>query len=133
MGSAEVPLPPAPADSFSKAINRALAHRPDVIAAIGKVDAAEAALKGERRSCYSVIELAGLASQNIGSLIYKGQLYLNIDRPGTRHFPSFSVPIFDGSARRYRVADAKPRVTPHRNKWSARTADWSRGLRSTKR
>src|ERR1700736_2115286 len=37
--SAELPLPPAPADSVSKAIDQALAHRPDVIAALGQVDA----------------------------------------------------------------------------------------------
>jgi len=43
----------------SKAVDQALAHRPDVIAALGKVDAAEAALKGERRSYYPTIELAG--------------------------------------------------------------------------
>src|SRR6202051_4206518 len=64
--SAELPLPPAPADSVSRAGDQALAHRPDVIAALGKVDAAEAALKGERRSYYPTIELSGQAFQNIG-------------------------------------------------------------------
>src|SRR5258707_6544132 len=50
MDSTELPLPPAPADSVSKAVDQALAHRPDVIAALGKVDAAEAALKAALRS-----------------------------------------------------------------------------------
>jgi outer membrane protein len=109
--SAELPLPPAPADTVSKAIDQALAHRPDVIAALGKVDAAEAALKGERRSYYPVIELAGQAFQNVGSLSSDGSPYSSIDRPGQSIFLSFSVPLFDGGLRRNRVnqADAKVR------------------------
>jgi outer membrane protein len=110
--SAELPLPTAPADGVSKAVDQALTHRPDVIAALGKVDAAEAALKGERRSYYPVIELAGQAFQNIGSLNSAGGgPYSNIDRPGQNVFLSFSVPLFDGGMRRNRIsiADAKAR------------------------
>jgi outer membrane protein len=109
--SAELPLPPAPADSVSKVVDQALAHRPDVIAALGKVDAAEAALKGERRSYYPVIELAAQAYQNIGSLNSDGGPYSHINRPGQSVFLSFSVPLFDGGMRRNRIsmADAKAR------------------------
>jgi outer membrane protein len=109
--SAELPLPPAPADSVSKAIDQALAHRPDVIAALGKVDAAEAALVGERRAYYPVIELAAQAYQNIGSLNSDGGPYSHIDRPGQSVFLSISVPLFDGGMRRNRIymADAKAR------------------------
>jgi outer membrane protein len=109
--SAELPLPPAPADGVSKAVDQALAHRPDVIAALGKVDAAEALLKGERRSYYPEIELAGQAFQNIGSLNSDGGPYSHIDRPGQSILLSFKVPIFDGGMRRSRIsmADAKAR------------------------
>jgi outer membrane protein len=109
LDSAELPLPPAPAENVSKAIERALAHRPDVIAALGKVDAAEAALKGERRSYYPVIELSGKAFQNIGSLNSDGGPYSSIDRPGQSVLLSFSMPLFDGGMRRSRItmADAK--------------------------
>jgi outer membrane protein TolC len=109
--SAELPLPAAPVDSVSKAIDHALAHRPDVIAALGKVDATKAALKGERRSYYPVIELSAQAFQNIGSLNSDGGPYSNIDRPGQSILLSFSVPIFDGGMRRNRIAmaDAKAR------------------------
>ncbi len=114
--SAERPLPPAPADSVSKAVDQALAHRPDVIAALGKVDAAEAALKGERRSYYPTIELSGQAFQNIGSLSSDGNPYSNIDRPGQSILLSFSVPLFDGGTRRNRIlaADAKAREAQER-------------------
>jgi outer membrane protein len=109
--SAELPLPPAPADSIAKAVDQALAHRPDVIAALGKVDAAEAALKGERRSYYPVIEFSGQVFQNIGSLSSDGGPYSSINRPGQTVFLSFSVPLFDGGMRRSRIsmADAKAR------------------------
>jgi outer membrane protein len=109
--SAELPLPPAPADNVSKAIDLALAHRPDIIAALGKVDAAQAALKGERRSYYPTIELAGQAFQNIGALNSDGGPYSHIDRPGQSILLSFSVPLFDGGMRRSRIsmADAKAR------------------------
>jgi outer membrane protein len=109
--SAELPLPPAPADSVSRAVDQALAHRPDVIAALGKVDAAAAALKGERRSYYPQIELSGQAFQNIGSLNSDGGPYSHIDRPGQSIMLSFSVPLFDGGMRRSRIslADAKAR------------------------
>lgn len=109
--SAELPLPAAPADSIAKAVDQALAHRPDVIAALGKVDAVEAALKGERRSYYPQIEFTGQAFQNIGSLSSDGGPYSSINRPGQTVFLSFSVPLFDGGMRRSRIsmADAKAR------------------------
>jgi outer membrane protein TolC len=107
--SAEVALPTAPVMGVSKAIEQALAHRPDIIAALGKVDAAQATLRGQRRSYYPVIELAGQAYQNIGSLNSDGSRYSSIDRPGQSIFLSFSVPLFDGGMRRNRIsmADAK--------------------------
>jgi outer membrane protein len=133
--SAELPLPPAPAEGVSKAVDQALAHRPDVIAALGKVDAAEAVLKGERRSYYPVIELSGQAFQNIGSLNSDGGPYSNINRLGQSLLLSFSVPLFDGGMRRNRIsmADAiargrknswPPRATLPRNKLCAPTTDY---------
>jgi outer membrane protein len=109
--SAELPLPPTPTLSVSKAVDQALAHRPDIIAALGKIDAAEAALKGERRSYYPKIELSGQAFQNIGSLNSDGGPYSSIDRPGQSLLLSFSVPLYDGGMRRSRIsmADAKAR------------------------
>jgi outer membrane protein TolC len=108
--SAELPLPPAPVGSVSNAITQALAHRPDIIAALGQVDVAEAALKGERRSYYPVIELAGQAFQNIGSLNSDGGPYSHLDRPGQSAFLSFSVPLYDGGTRRNRISIANAKA-----------------------
>src|SRR6202046_3301295 len=123
--SAELPLPPSPAVSVSKAIDQALAHRPDIIAALGNVDAAEAALKGERRSYYPVIELAGQAFQNIGSLNSDGGPYSNIDRPGQSILLSFSVPLYDGGTRRNRISMADARAREAREQLSAARASAS--------
>jgi outer membrane protein TolC len=57
-----------------------------------------------------VIELAGQAFQNIGSISSDGKPYSSIDRPGQNIFLSFSVPLFDGGARRNRVAIADAKV-----------------------
>ena len=109
--SAEMPLPAKPADSISNVITQALTHRPDIMAALGKVDSAEAMLKGARRAYYPTVELAAKAFQNIGSLSSDGGPYSKVDRPGQSVFLSFSVPLFDGGERRNRIsmADAKVR------------------------
>jgi outer membrane protein len=47
---ANLPLPPSPDQSIAAAVNAALAHRPDIIAALGQVDAAAASLKAAQRA-----------------------------------------------------------------------------------
>jgi len=110
MDSSGLPLPNAPAKDISCAIDQALAHRPDVIAALGNIDSAQAALKSERRAYYPVIELAGHAFENIGSVSSDGRPYSSIGRPGQNILLSFSVPIYDGGARRSRVSIAEAKV-----------------------
>ena len=107
--SDDLPLPAAPSESVTKVIDQALSHRPDVIAQLGKLDSAEAALKAARRAYYPVIELSGKAFQNCGSVSSDGRPYSTVDRPGQNVFLSFSVPLFDGGARRSKIvmADAK--------------------------
>ena len=119
MDSAELALPPAPTVSLAKAVDAALTHRPDVIAALGKVDSAQAALKGERRAYYPVVELAGQAFQNIGSLSSDGRPYSTIDRPGQSILLSFSVPLFDGGLRRSRVSIADAKVKEAKDRLAA--------------
>jgi outer membrane protein TolC len=102
--ASEVPLPKTPEQTVTAAIHQALAQRPDIIAAIGKVDAAQANLKSEQRSYYPVFELSGSGFQNFGSLSSDGKPYSTIDKPGGALLFSFSVPIFDGGTRRSRVS-----------------------------
>jgi outer membrane protein len=111
--SAALALPSAPGVAISDAIKQALSHRPDILAAVGKLDSAEASLKAERRSYYPTIEVSGQAFQNIGALSSDGKPYSTIDKPGGSIFLAFSVPLFDGGLRanRVQIAEAKVKQT----------------------
>jgi outer membrane protein len=108
--SSELALPSTPEEDVKAAITRALTHRPDVIAALGKVDSAEASLKGSRRAYYPVISLAAHAFQNMGAVSSDGKPYSSINRPGANILLSFSVPIYDGGMRSSQVSMARAKV-----------------------
>jgi outer membrane protein TolC len=108
--ASELPLPKTPGQSVAAAIHQALAQRPDIIAALGKTDAAQANLKGEQRSYYPTFELSGSAFQNFGSVSSDGKPYSTIDKPGGSLLFSFSVPIYDGGTRRSRVSVARSKL-----------------------
>src|SRR5580765_4814025 len=56
--ASDTPPPASPNQSIAAAINTAMAHRPDIIAALGKVDSAEASLKGAQRAYRPTIGLS---------------------------------------------------------------------------
>ena len=60
------PAPQSPEQTVADAVHQALGQRPDIIAALGKVDAAAANLKSEQRSYYPSVELSGSGFQNFG-------------------------------------------------------------------
>jgi outer membrane protein len=108
--ASDLPLPKEPEQSVAVAVHQALGQRPDIIAALGKVDAAEANLKSEQRSYYPIFELSGSGFQNFGSVSSDGKPYSTIDKPGGALLFSFSVPIFDGGTRRNRVSMARSKL-----------------------
>lgn len=108
--ASELPLPTSPEQSVADAVHQALGQRPDIIAALGRVDAAEANLKSEQRSYYPILELSGSGYQNFGSLSSDGSPYSTVDKPGGTLLFSFSVPLFDGGTRRNRVAMARSKL-----------------------
>lgn len=108
--SAEIALPTSPVENVQAAIKQAMAHRPDVIAALGQVDAAEAALKGSQRAYYPVVSVAAHAFQNMGAVSSDGKPYSSIDRPGANIMLSISVPIYDGGMRSSQVSVARANV-----------------------
>jgi outer membrane protein len=108
--SSEIPLPSAPEQSVQAAIKQALIHRPDVIAALGQVDSAEASLKGAQRAYYPVISVAAHAFQNMGAVSSDGKPYSSIDRPGANILLSFSIPIYDGGMRSSQISVARAKV-----------------------
>jgi outer membrane protein TolC len=108
--ASELPLPKTPEQSVTAAIHQALAQRPDIIAALGKTDVAQANLKSEQRSYYPIFELSGSAFQNFGSVSSDGKPFSTIDKPGGSLLFSFSVPIYDGGTRRSRVSVARSKL-----------------------
>jgi outer membrane protein len=108
--TSEIAMPARPSEDVSAAIREAMTYRPDIIAALGAVDSAQAKLKAERRSYYPTIELGAQVFQNIGSLSSDGKPYSNIDKTGEGVLLSFSVPIFDGGERSSRVSAAQANV-----------------------
>jgi outer membrane protein TolC len=108
--SAELPLPPAPEQSVQAAIKEAMARRPDVIAALGQVDSAEASLKGAQRAYYPVVSVAAHAFQNLGAVSSDGKGYSGVDRPGANILLSISVPIYDGGMRASQISVAQAKV-----------------------
>jgi outer membrane protein len=107
---ADLPLPASPQQSISAAVNAALAHRPDIIAALGTVDAAEASLKAAQRAYRPSIGLSARAFQNFGSLSSDGGPTSSVDRSGESILLSFSLPLFDGGERADRISIARARL-----------------------
>ena len=103
-------MPPGPQDSVAAAVDQALVHQPQIIAALGKVDSSEAMLKSERRSYYPTIELAGRGFQNMGSVSSDGKPYSTVDKPGGDIMLSLSVPLFDGGMRASRISMAAAKM-----------------------
>ena len=104
---ADLPLPASPQQSIAAAIKAALAHRPDIIAALGNVDAAEASLKAAQRAYRPSIGLSARAFQNFGSLSSDGGPTSTVDRTGESIMLSFSLPLFDGGERADHIAIAR--------------------------
>lgn len=110
LDSSAMPLPRQPEQNVTAVVNQALGQRPDIIAALGKIDVAEANLKAEQRSYYPMVELSGMGFQNFGSVSSDNKPYSTVDKPGGSLLLSFSVPIFDGGTRRSRVSIARSRL-----------------------
>jgi outer membrane protein len=104
---AELPLPTLPQESITATVSAALAHRPDIIAALGSIDAAQASLKAAQRAYRPSIGLSARAFQNIGSLSSDGGPTSSVNRSGESVLLSFSLPIFDGGERADQISIAR--------------------------
>jgi outer membrane protein len=105
----EEPLPAKPAGNVGQYVAQALSNRPDIIAGLGKVRAAEAMLDKERAEHKPTIALAGSLYQNIGALSVESSPYYSVNKPGGALFLQFSWPLFDGKRRdtQIRIASAE--------------------------
>jgi outer membrane protein len=108
--ASDTPPPASPNQSIAAAINAALAHRPDIVAALGKMDAAEASLKVAERAYRPTIGLSAHVFQNIGATRSDGGSTSTVDHDGGNILFSFSMPLFDGGERASRISIARAQV-----------------------
>ena len=108
--SSEQRLPVTPSGDIEQLVREALANRPDIIAALGKVRAAEATLSSARASYYPTISLAAQVYENVGSLSTDGSPYYSVYKPGANILLKLDWPLFDGGAHNARVATARSEV-----------------------
>jgi outer membrane protein len=108
--ASDAPPPASPDQNIAAAIKAALAHRPDIIAALGKVDSAEASLKAAQRAYRPTIELGAHVYQNIAATRSDGGSTSRVDHDGGNILFSFSVPLFDGGERASRISIARAKV-----------------------
>lgn len=109
--SSDQSLPAAPAGDLDQLIQTALANRPDIIAALGKIRAAEGTLKSARASYYPTVGLESQIYQNVGSLSIDGSPYFSVNQPGYNVLLKLSLPLFDGGARDANVAIAHSEIS----------------------
>jgi outer membrane protein TolC len=108
--SSEQTLPATPSGDVDQLVRDALANRPDIIAALGKVRAAEATLSGAKATYYPTISLAAQVYENVGSLSTDGSQYYSVYKPGANILLKLDWPLFDGGAREARIATARSEV-----------------------
>ena len=106
----EQPLPAPPAATLDEYVTQALENRPDILAGIGKVRAAQAALEKERAEHRPTIAMLAQGYQNIGAISTNGGPYYSVNKPGGAVFFQFSWPLFDGGRRDRQVAIAQSEV-----------------------
>lgn len=114
--SSERPLPGEPPENLSAAVQDALVNRPDVISALGKIEAAEGTLKTQRAAYKPTIALSAQVYQNMGQLSTDGSPYYSVNKPGGNILLTLSWPLFDGGTRDYHVATARSEVAAARDK-----------------
>ena len=108
-------LPAEPPGDIDALLRDAMTHRPDVIAAIGKIEAAEGTLKSRRADYYPTIGVAAQIYQNIGGFNSNGGPFYTVNKAGGNILLTLSVPLYDGGARESRVSSAQSQLAAARD------------------
>jgi outer membrane protein len=104
-------LPGKPVGDVGQYVAQALSNRPDVIAGLGKVRAAQAMLDKERAEHKPTVALVASIYQNIGALSVDSSPYYSLNKPGGALFLQFSWPLLDGGLRDTQVRIASAEVS----------------------
>ena len=110
----DLPLPAAPMQNVRALLEEALVQRPDVVAALGKVRAAEANLRSEQATYWPQIAVSAQIYQNVGGISTEGSPYYTVNNPGANALLSLDWPLFDAGARAARVAIARSQISAAR-------------------
>ena len=113
--NAASPLPQAPAQTVDQLVTSAMAGRPDVIAALGRLRGAEARLDEARADYKPTIGLDAQGFENIGSVSVDDSRYYSVNKPGGNILLKFSWPLFEGGAREARIGIARSDVNSARD------------------
>jgi outer membrane protein len=92
-------LPESLAEDVNTYINRALARRPDIVAALAKLRASESEISAAKASYYPTLGFTGLVSENIGEININGGPEYRVNDPASAILLQISLPIFDGGLR----------------------------------
>jgi outer membrane protein len=112
--SSDRPVPTAPMQDVRTMVEDAVARRPDVIAALGNVRAAEEGLRSARAAYFPKIALSAQVYQNIGALSTEGGPFYSLNKPGASALLGLDLPLFDGGARAAQIAIASSEVSASR-------------------
>jgi outer membrane protein TolC len=112
--SAERPLPPGPMEGLRALIERALVSRPDVVAALGKVHAAEANERKARAAHWPTIGFEGQLYENLGWWSVEGSPFFTLREPGVNLLLHLGLPLFDGGALSAKSAIARSELAAAR-------------------
>jgi outer membrane protein len=113
--SSELKLPAVPSGDIDRFVRDALVNRPDIIAALGKIRAAEATLSGALASYRPTFGFEVKGYENIGQLSVEGGPYASVRQPGASVLFKLSLPLFDGGARDAGVAIARSEIAAARS------------------
>ena len=114
-GSGGMDLPVLPGEAVELLVERALSARPDLIAAEGKIRAADANLRKEEADDYPIVALDAQGYQNIGEVKVDGSPYYSVNQPGANVMLKFSWSLYDGGAREKRAAIARSEAAAARD------------------
>jgi outer membrane protein TolC len=112
--SSDRPLPAVPMQDVRTLVEEAVSRRPDVIAALGKVRAAEANVRVAYGAYWPKISVTGQVYQNFGALSTDGSPYYTVNRPGANVLLGLDLPIFDAGARDAHLAIARSEASAAR-------------------
>jgi outer membrane protein TolC len=101
------PLPPGGEESVDDAVDRALAQRPDLLAALGTLREKEAEVRHARAEYFPKVGIRAATGRNIGRIDFLGGPYIGVDAQQWDAGLRFEWALFEGFERRNQLSLAE--------------------------